>query len=90
MAQEISDDRIRERAHQIWEREGGRDGDHESHWQRAQAELQQEHGAEGDGNTSGLSTSLQPGGTIPGGGPAAGADSMEVTEKGGKGVTGPN
>ena len=90
MAQEFSEDRIRERAHQIWEREGGRDGDHESHWERAQAELQQEAGADGGSDTSGLSTSLQPGSTTPGGGPAPDADSMGATGKGGKGVKGPN
>jgi hypothetical protein len=31
--------RIRERAHQIWEREGRPEGKSDEHWQRAQAEI---------------------------------------------------
>ena len=74
------DDRIRERAHAIWEREGRPEGSHDDHWRRASAEIDRESagpfadsapgagGSKADGN--GLSTSLQPGGTIPGDSPA--------------------
>lgn len=37
---ETDDDRLRERAYQIWEREGKPDGRHEDHWQRARRELE--------------------------------------------------
>ena len=32
-------DRIRDRAHEIWEREGRPDGQHAAHWRRAEQEL---------------------------------------------------
>jgi hypothetical protein len=38
-------DRIRRRAHEIWQREGRPEGRHEEHWARASREV----GAEGDG-----------------------------------------
>ena len=34
--------RIRERAHQIWEREGRPDGQEQSHWDRASREIDEE------------------------------------------------
>lgn len=34
--------RIRERAHQIWEREGRPDGQEQSHWERASREIDEE------------------------------------------------
>jgi hypothetical protein len=34
--------RIRERAHQIWEREGRPDGQEQSHWERASREISEE------------------------------------------------
>ncbi|APG93150.1 DUF2934 domain-containing protein [Sinorhizobium americanum] len=36
------EDRIRERAYEIWEREGRKHGDHERHWEEAEAELRKE------------------------------------------------
>jgi hypothetical protein len=36
---ENSDDAVRERAYGIWEREGRPDGQHETHWKQALAEL---------------------------------------------------
>lgn len=36
---ENSDDAVRERAYEIWEREGRPDGQHESHWKQALVEL---------------------------------------------------
>ncbi|PTE07736.1 DUF2934 domain-containing protein [Mesorhizobium helmanticense] len=35
-------DKIQERAHQIWQREGGMHGDHERHWHQAEAEIDRE------------------------------------------------
>jgi hypothetical protein len=35
-------ERIRRRAHEIWEREGRPDGQHEAHWQKAAQELESE------------------------------------------------
>lgn len=87
--------RIRERAYEIWERQGKADGDHERHWQEASSEIDSEGSVSSGGHretasTSGLASGLQPGGTLPGGGPAPGADSMGATDKSGKGVSGPN
>ena len=36
------EERIRERAHRIWEREGRQEGSHDAHWQRAERELDEE------------------------------------------------
>jgi hypothetical protein len=36
------EERIRERAYQIWEREGREEGSHGAHWQRAERELDEE------------------------------------------------
>jgi hypothetical protein len=36
---EKSHEEVRERAYEIWEREGRPDGQHESHWRQALAEL---------------------------------------------------
>jgi hypothetical protein len=87
--------RIRERAHQIWQSEGMRDGDHDRHWTQASNEVDAEGVSNGEthintGGSSGLATGTQPGGMSPGGGPAAGADSMGATNKGGRGISGPN
>jgi len=35
-------ERIRQRAHAIWEREGRRDGEHERHWHQAAGEIDAE------------------------------------------------
>jgi hypothetical protein len=95
MTDESREDRIRQRAHQIWEHGGRADGDHERHWQQASDELDAESFANGEsgsgmGGASGIASSLQPGGRLPGGGPAAGADSMGSIDKAGKGISGPN
>ncbi|MEY9199389.1 hypothetical protein ABIA16_004568 [Sinorhizobium fredii] len=48
--------RIRERAYEIWEREGRKHGDHERHWEEAEAELRREEsGIEPSGRSSGPS-----------------------------------
>ena len=36
---ETREDRIRRRAFEIWQREGGTHGRHEDHWRRAEAEI---------------------------------------------------
>jgi len=36
------DDKIRNRAYEIWQREGGAHGDHERHWHRAEMEIDRE------------------------------------------------
>ena len=45
------EERIRERAYQIWEREGRQEGSHDAHWQRAERELDEEE-QEGGTETS--------------------------------------
>lgn len=89
------DERIRERAHQLWERDGMPEGEHERHWRQASEELRAENSGVGSGDSEsvmdqGLSSGLQPGGTTPGGGPAPGADAMGVKDKRGAGVRGPD
>ncbi|MFQ6186241.1 DUF2934 domain-containing protein [Sinorhizobium meliloti] len=58
-------ERIRQRAYEIWEKEGKRDGDHERHWQEAADEIEKE---DGPGNAadltdggSALTSDLHPG-----------------------------
>jgi hypothetical protein len=78
---------IRKRAHEMWEREGRPEGQHEQHWQRASSELSgsSDVGQAGQKNaseTTHLASTLQAGGTVPGGGPAgSGADSMSSPRK---------
>ncbi|YCI07121.1 DUF2934 domain-containing protein (plasmid) [Ensifer sp. D2-11] len=36
------EERVRRRAYEIWEREGGIDGDHERHWEQATSEIEEE------------------------------------------------
>jgi len=75
-------ERIRLRAHRLWEDDGKPEGKEQEHWEQASREIEAE--AEESDRTSGaaseqgpaqpiggLSSSLQPGGTIPGGGPGA-------------------
>ncbi|TDK31339.1 DUF2934 domain-containing protein [Rhizobium deserti] len=93
MVQGSREERIRARAHQIWEDEGRAEGNDERHWQQASNEIDAETFADGGGQpggASGIASSLQPGGMSPGGEPAAGADSLGSVEKAGRGVTGPN
>ncbi|WP_312887760.1 DUF2934 domain-containing protein [Mesorhizobium caraganae] len=40
--------RIRQRAYEIWEREGGGHGDPEEHWHRAEAEIEREEQLEAE------------------------------------------
>ena len=60
--------RIRERAHEIWEREGRPEGAQEEHWRRACEEIDAEDQS-GSGRSpgdSGVANPAQPGATIPG------------------------
>lgn len=41
------DERIRQRAHEIWEREGRKEGSEAENWQRAEREVRQEEEAGG-------------------------------------------
>jgi hypothetical protein len=102
MEQEGRDDLIRDRAQQIWEREGKKDGDHERHWSQAEEEIRAEQdGNDGAGDigsqpgrkagrAKGNASNLQPGGASPGGGTAAGAGNIGAKNKGGKGISRPS
>lgn len=62
-----NEQQIRERAYNLWEAEGRPDGREQEYWYRAEA------GLSGDGQQhDGVDSGLQPGGTIPSGGPAVG------------------
>jgi hypothetical protein len=50
------EDRIRERAYEIWEREGRKDGDHERHWDEAEKEMRKKE--------SGIGPSATPSGPV--------------------------
>ena len=79
--------KIRERAHRIWEEEGRPEGREQNHWERAAREIDSEDGEpgkdqqidheQGSGGV-GASSGLQPGGTAPGGGPGAGAGGIST------------
>lgn len=76
------EEQIRARAHQIWEEEGRPQGREREHWERAAREIDaREAGGEARTERSGpdeiagsigVASGLQPGGTKPGGGSAAG------------------
>jgi hypothetical protein len=60
--------RIRERAHEIWEREGRPEGAQEEHWRRASEEIDAEdQSASGSSpGEGGVANPAQPGAAIPG------------------------
>ena len=78
------DERIRVRAHELWEREGRPDGKEQDHWLEASRQIEaEESGATNNGKTAasgrgpaqprgGVSSGLQPGGVTPGGAAGAG------------------
>ena len=83
-----NDQHIRTRAYEIWESEGRPDGRHEQHWRTASEEFSRQQptgvdaGRKNASETTPLASNLQPGGTIPNGGPAgSGADSMSSPRK---------
>ncbi|RVK22955.1 DUF2934 domain-containing protein [Sinorhizobium meliloti] len=39
---DVRKERVRRRAYEIWEREGGNHGDHERHWGQAASEIEEE------------------------------------------------
>ena len=51
-----SEERIRARAYEIWEREGRQDGGHEAHWQQAEKELREEESGERQQEEDGAAT----------------------------------
>jgi hypothetical protein len=79
------DEKIRRRAHQLWEEAGQPDGQDEDHWAQAVREIEGENGSGSDARIAqggidpaatatapgGLGTGLQPGGIRPGAGPGA-------------------
>jgi hypothetical protein len=62
-------DRIRERAYQIWQSEGGAHGDHDRHWHRAEMEIDRES-----------ALPLTAGDALPGTGEIASSDVLTVEE----------
>ena len=75
------EEKIRRRAYEIWEAEGKPEGREQEHWERAAREIEQETSETGGGSTeppeeAGLSSGLQPGGTLPGASPANGEGSI--------------
>ncbi|MGK9171026.1 DUF2934 domain-containing protein [Inquilinus limosus] len=77
------EDRIRARAHEIWESEGRPSGRDREHWERALREVQAGETSESadiappEGTTgAGIASGLAPDGTTPGRGPAAGLGSI--------------
>jgi hypothetical protein len=76
--------KVRERAHALWEQGGRLEGWEREHWERTCREVDHEAQHDGTGrahsahpqSAGGLSAGFQPGGTLPGGSPAAGAGSI--------------
>lgn len=68
--------KIRERAHAIWEQAGRPDGRHDDHWDQARREVDGEDEQQAPTEPVGAGTPLQPGGTTPGNSPAAGMGSI--------------
>jgi hypothetical protein len=79
------EERIRKRAHEIWETEGKPDGQDRQHWERASREIGEppddgdaaiSDGPEASPHGIGRATPLQPHGTVPGRQPGAGMGSI--------------
>ena len=73
MSSTDQEDLIRERAHQIWEREGRPEGESESHWQQARLEIEAETeiGATDDLEDTELTSALETSEDLPGETPVA-------------------
>jgi hypothetical protein len=69
------EERIRQRAHALWEQEGRPHGRDREHWERARYEVESATSATQSQSTpatvDGGASALQPGGVTPGGGPGA-------------------
>lgn len=68
------EEKIRQRAYELWEAEGRPDGKQQEHWERAAREIEAEEAGESaskgsDSDSSGLPGDLQAGGTMPGSSP---------------------
>jgi len=76
------ENRVRQRAHEIWEHEGRTDGQEQEHWARAERDIQQQDDKLGSeqqqSGGDGLPSGLQPGGTVPGGSPATMTRSLGI------------
>ncbi len=65
---DIDEDRIRQRAYQVWERKGRPEGNPDDHWYEAVGELMGEDHLASGGVEVGSATPHHPGGTLPAGG----------------------
>lgn len=65
------EDRIRVRAHEIWERQGRPEGQHDAHWDQARQEIEGEQGQQRVEEpliqATGLATETASGDALPGG-----------------------
>ena len=60
------DERIRQRAHEIWEEEGRPEGREYSHWLRARAEIRKEEGEDEErASKADIALNALPPGTVP-------------------------
>lgn len=69
------EERIRQRAYEIWQSEGSPEGQDGAHWERASREIDAELAGEGP-DVGGVSSGLQPSGTTPGSTPGASVGSI--------------
>lgn len=76
------DDRIRQRAHEIWEREGKPEGRHAEHWAQARREIEAEGGAAAPGESP-TPTAPDHGGSTPAETAAAGSVEGQRSSEGG-------
>lgn len=67
-----TDQKVRDRAHRIWEREGRPDGRHDEHWAQAMHEIEKEAAAAGAGDGLKVTPDNDP---SRGGGPVEGGPS---------------
>ncbi|WP_424134785.1 DUF2934 domain-containing protein [Roseomonas chloroacetimidivorans] len=85
MQEEKDQDRIRERAHALWEQQGRPEGRHEEHWLQAEQELSSAGapGATGPATATGQAN-LNPGDDAPPGTPGTGEDVCPVCQGSGR------
>jgi hypothetical protein len=76
-------ERIRQRAYEIWQREGERHGSHEQHWEQATREIDAEDDqsasfAQGGKTTSSVADEYSPAEQVAGAGPAVAQHSKDM------------
>lgn len=75
------DERVKQRAHAIWQREGGQHGSHDRHWEQASSEIDAEESGAAASKTTDPVSDGGDASAVTGAGPALAKHSKDAVEK---------